>query len=162
MGIPFRGLWLILMSLTMLSACGFHLRGHYSLPAHLQTMELQSADPYAAITRQISKRLKQGGITLVPSADERTPRLILGEETLERSNLSLYTDGQVAEYRLLYKLNATLILPDEAPQALSLQVQRDYQDDPSEALAKRRELELLLDEMRQQIANQLIIKLASY
>lgn len=154
--------WLITGLVVCLSGCGFQLRGSYSLPEHLSQIQLQSSDPYSAITRHVSKRLQQGGVEIIAGQQDTTPTLLLGEEKLERSNLSLYSDGQVAEYRLIYKLGVTLLKPEQPPQAINLQVQRDYQDDPSEALAKRREMELLLTEMRQQVADQLLIKLASH
>ena len=158
--------WFVTCLIVALSACGFQLRGNYSLPEPLQQLQLQSSDPYSAITRQVSKRLQQGGVDLVTHQQHRGPLLILGEEKLERSNLSLYPDGplagQVAEYRLIYKLSASLLKPGQAPKNIKLQVQRDYLDDPSEAQAKRRELEVLLGEMRQQIAAQLIIQLAEH
>ena len=142
-----------------LSACGFQLRGSYALPEQYQQLQLQSGDPYSAITRQISQRLKHSGVKLVE--DSTQPKLIIGQEKLERTNLSLYPDGQVAEYRFIYKLNVTLIEVDQPPQNLHLLVQRDYQDDPNQALAKRREMEVLLTEMRQQAADQLLLKLAT-
>lgn len=152
---------LIFVLTLWLTACGFQLRGNYSLPDHLKQIQLQSSDPYSAITRQVSKRLQQGGVQIVASQAE-LPTLTLGEEKLERSNLSLYPDGQVAEYRLIYRLTVNLLKPEQAPKEIKLQVQRDYLDDPSQALAKRREMEMMLEEMRQQVADQLLIQLAAH
>ncbi len=63
---------------------------------------------------------------------------------LQRRTLSLFPNGQVAEYELIY----TVELSDDdagsgchSPTKLSLY--RDYQDDPSRALAKARELDLI-------------------
>lgn len=155
-------IWFVTSFVLWLSACGFQLRGAYELPAHLQTIQLQSSDPYSAITRQISKSLQHGGVQLVATSAQRLPLIRIGDEKLERSNLSLYRDGRVAEYRLLYQLTVTLIQPEQPEKIIHLQVQRDYLDNPSEALAKRREMELLLSEMRQQLAAQLLVQLAAH
>ncbi|GGA78706.1 LPS-assembly lipoprotein LptE [Neiella marina] len=154
--------WLFpLVLCTLLSACGFQLRGSYTLPDQFQQLHLQVQDPYAAISREVSKRFKDSGIVLLDVATDEAPRVILGKDRLERTNLSVYPDGQVAEYRLVYRLNVNVIQPGQKPKKLDLQVQRDYLDDPRQALAKRREREILLQEMREQISFQLLAQLSS-
>ncbi|MCM2679088.1 LPS assembly lipoprotein LptE [Echinimonas agarilytica] len=152
---------LITISILAISACGFQLKGSYTLPEQYQQIQLQVSDPYSAITRDVTKRLKDGGVEIVSSQGESHPTLVLGKDTLERSNLSLYPDGQVAEYRLTYSLEASVLEANKPARQLSLQVQRDYLDDPRQALAKKREMEVLLSEMRQQISDQLMVQLAS-
>ena len=56
----------------------------------------------------------------------------------------------------------SIIPPHGKRQQLTLQAQRDYLDDPGQALAKSRELEMLLQEMRVEIADQLLRKLAAF
>ncbi|MBW8190713.1 hypothetical protein K0504_06680 [Neiella marina] len=154
--------WMLTLACcAMISACGFQLRGSYTLPDEFQQLHLQSQDSYSAITREVTKRFKDSGITLLPVASDESPIVVLGQDKLERANLSVYPDGQVAEYRLIYKLKVTVLRAEKPPENLELQVQRDYLDDPRQALAKQRERELLLKEMRKQIAYQLIAKVSS-
>jgi LPS-assembly lipoprotein len=47
------------------------------------------------------------------------------------------------------------------PLNFSFELNRDYQDDPDIALAKSRELSLLLSEMRQQAADRILREMAS-
>ena len=154
--------WLLaLLISSLLSACGFHLRGSYSIPEQFSTVYLQPVDPYAGLTRAVKKHLIDRGVELANTVSDDTPTIVLGKDTLERSNLSLFADGQVAEYLLVYKVEVQIVQPNQPLTKLKLQVQRDYLDDPRQALAKKRERELLLQEMRQQIADQLLLKLAS-
>ncbi|OZB36659.1 MAG: hypothetical protein B7X50_13020, partial [Alishewanella sp. 34-51-39] len=74
--------------------------------------------------------------------------------------LSLFANGQVAEYELIYKVEYRIQLPGEQEQFYQFELYRDYQDDPNQALAKAQELELLLSELRQQAANRIIRQLA--
>jgi len=51
-------------------------------------------------------------------------------------------------------------LPEGEAQPYEFELFRDYQDDPNQALAKAKELELMLGELRQQAANRIMRQLA--
>ncbi len=72
-----------------------------------------------------------------------------------------FTTGNVAEYELIYQVKFTVTLPKQEAQPFSVEIRRDYLDDPRTALAKSREMELLLHEMRIQAADAIVQKLAS-
>lgn len=82
-------------------------------------------------------------------------------EKLERRLLSVYASGQVAEYELIYTVRYRVQFPDEEAIMATFDVMRDYQDDPDQVLAKSRELELVLDEMRAEAADIIIRRLSS-
>ena len=75
--------------------------------------------------------------------------------------LSVFPTGQVAEYELIYSVNYTVTFPGEPPQDSYIEVLREYQDDPNELLAKSRELDLVMSEMRQEAADRIIRLLPS-
>jgi LPS-assembly lipoprotein len=54
-----------------------------------------------------------------------------------------------------------LRINDRETQAFTFEINRDYQDDPDNALAKSRELTLMLSEMRQQAAVSIVRNIAS-
>ena len=58
-------------------------------------------------------------------------------------------------------MNYQLRFPNQDPQNFNFELYRDYQDDPNIALAKSRELTLLLSEMRQQAADKILRAMAS-
>lgn len=158
---PAQFLFTALMVFT-LTACGFHLRGNYTLPAHLKQMQLQTGSPYSSLTREVTQALKRGGVKLMTQSDVTYPTLSLSEEKFNQTTLSVYPNGLAAEYRLIATTTATLMLPEQTPKAILLQVQRYYQDEPQGTLAKSREREVIEDEMRKQLAEQLLIKLAAH
>lgn len=148
--------WLVYSLLLLLSGCGFHLKGSYQLPEQFQSVSFSSFDHYAHISRLVRQALLDNGIKL----DSHGPQVKLLNDKLDRQTLSLFSTGQVAEYELIYTLNWQLTLPDQAPQQRSIEIRRDYQDDPTRTLAKDRERQLLLDEMRKDAAEQLVRQLA--
>ncbi|MGX9461840.1 LPS-assembly lipoprotein LptE [Shewanella sp. A14] len=153
---------LAIMTLALLSTagCGFKLQRSYSIPAELTELHLSSSDEYSELTRLVRDRLRINRISLV-DASSKTPVLNLINDSLERATLSLYPTGNVAEYELIYLVHYSVSLPGEEPQLFDTEIRRDYQDDPRTALAKSREMELLVKEMRVQAADYIIQTLAS-
>jgi len=132
--------------LLMLASCGFQLRDNYQLPALMERLHVD-APTFSAFADTLRERLELAGVQLTPNSDERLTIRIVDDE-LDRRALSLSSSGQVAEYELIYRVRYQVILPDRDPEDFELEVYRDYQDDPNFALAKTREREILVEEMR--------------
>lgn len=151
-----------IMALVIMTSagCGFKLQGNYDIPSSLTELSLSSPDEFSELTRFVRDRLQLNNVELVkPSKDTASLRIL--DDTLERSTLSLYSSGNVAEYELIYHVNFSVMLPNEDAQAFEVEIRRDYLDDPRTALAKSREMEMLVKEMRIQAADQVIQKLAT-
>lgn len=142
----------------LLTGCGFHLRGDLPL-SHFPAMHIQS-ERHSELAALVSARLEHNKVQLLDSYQQTAPMLQLLDDTLERRTLSLFPNGQVAEYELIYKVKYALTMPEGEPQQYQFEIFRDYQDDPNQALAKAKELELLLAELRQQAANRIMRQLA--
>ena len=143
---------------VMLSSCGFHLRGNLPL-SQFRAIYVQS-EAHSELAKLLNQRLRQNSVQLLDSMQADAPTIQLVTDTLERRTLSLFPSGQVAEYELIYKVSYYLIMPGQEPAFNQFELYRDYQDDPNQALAKARELDLLLSELRQQAANRIIRQLA--
>ena len=150
---------------TLLSGCGFHLRGGPSLPDNINTVAIDSARAHAPLARALDKHLNVYGLNSVDkSAQSSTTNSIhiyLLPEQLKRQLLSVYPSGQVAEYELIYIVRYRGQVPGKEALMAQFEVVRDYQDDPDQVLAKSRELELMLDEMRDEAADIIIRRLSS-
>tara|TARA_R110002126_G_scaffold97190_16_gene226782 strand:- start:297 stop:770 length:474 start_codon:yes stop_codon:yes gene_type:complete len=150
---------LIVATLVLvLTSCGFHLRGNLPL-SQFPAIFVQS-EAHSELAKLLSERLRQNSVQLLDSEQTDAPTIQLINDTLERRTLSLFPSGQVAEYELIYKVSYYLIMPGNEPAFNQFELYRDYQDDPNQALAKARELDLLLSELRQQAANRIIRQLA--
>ncbi|MDP2716210.1 LPS assembly lipoprotein LptE [Rheinheimera sp.] len=147
-----------LLSSLLLGSCGFHLRGDLPL-SHFPAMYIQS-ERHSELAALLSSRLEYNKVELLGSYQQSAPMLQLVSDTLERRTLSLFPNGQVAEYELIYKVRYALTMPDGEPQPYEFELFRDYQDDPNQALAKAKELELMLGELRQQAANRIMRQLS--
>jgi len=144
-----------------LSSCGFHLRGDYLLSPQLQTLHLSSQDKFGELTRQVKQHLSLNKIKLVSNASNNIPQLRLLKDSLNRRTLSVFPNGQVAEYELIYTVRYQVAFSADDVRSFEFELNRDYQDDPNVALAKSRELDLMLSEMRKEAANKILRDLST-
>ncbi|GAA5219211.1 LPS exporter LptE [Corallincola platygyrae] len=143
------------------ASCGFRLRGSYDIPADLKQVHVASWDEYAELTRKVEDRLKVNDVKLLKDPSKEQSLIILKRDNLSERTLSLFSDGQVAEYQLIYSTQFELLVPGKEPQRYDIEVVRQYQDDPNRALAKEKEKRLLVSEMRAEAADKILRTLAS-
>lgn len=150
--------WTSLLLSLVLSSCGFTLRGTAPLQKY-PAIYLQG-DAHSELLTQLGAQLQRSQVKLLDNQQADSPVFVLVEDSLKRRNLSLFTNGQVAEYELIYTLDYQLIFPGQDPVPYRIELNRDYQDDPNRALAKSRELDLLLSELRSQAVSRIIRQLS--
>ncbi|QDP00844.1 LPS assembly lipoprotein LptE [Thalassotalea sp. PS06] len=157
----FSLLSLILVATTLLSACGFQLRGNYLLPQELQTLYLSSTDTHGELTRLVKQNLLVNDIEVLKQYRTDVPELRILNDSLDRRTLSLFENGQVAEYELTYTVRYEIRMQGKENQDFKFEIYRNYQDNPDQALAKSRELTLLRKEMRIEAADRILRNMAS-
>lgn len=148
---------LSVLALTLVTACGFQLRGDYQIPQQLQEVSLQ-APARSELASKLEAELRRYEITISERSDDIT-HIELLQDSLDRRVLSLLISGQVAEYELIYNAPVRIHLSNGDVEEHHIQVFRDYQEDPNFALAKTRELELVVTEMREEAVRRLLVLL---
>ncbi|MDE1250173.1 LPS assembly lipoprotein LptE [Vibrio aestuarianus] len=149
----------VLALTTLLSACGFHLRGDYSVPEELHRMSLTSYDQYSTFTRMVKNQLRVTEIELVSPAKD-VPNLHLLSESVGERTLSLYQNTRAAEKELTFNASYRVTVPDVGTKVFSTSVTRSYLDNPLTALAKSVERDMIEDEMRKVAASQILRQMA--
>ncbi|NRB67891.1 MAG: luciferase [Vibrio sp.] len=149
----------IVLTASLLSACGFHLRGDYSIPDELDTMSLTSYDQYSTFTRMMKAQLRMSEIEVVPPS-ENIPNLHLLSEGVGERTLSLYQNTRAAEKELTFRASYRVTIPELGSKTFSTSVTRSYLDNPLTALAKSVERDMIEDEMRKLAATQIIRQMA--
>ncbi len=152
---------IMLLCLTsLISSCGFQLRGDYLLSDELQTLYVSSSDVHGELTRLVKQHLIRNKVNVLKHKNVTAPELRIMSDKLDRRTLSVFQNGQVAEYELIYAVHYQLRFANEESQNFRFELNRDYQDDPNLALAKSRELSLLLSEMRSSAADRILRDMA--
>ncbi len=144
---------LIIIS-SLLSACGFHLRGYsdHKTPAAFSRLKLECGNTRAwQLCQSLRQQLLLNNIQL---ADEAAYRLVISSIAQDSRTLSLQSNASAAEYGLSSKVDFQLIHreTDEVIADQEVLVRNSYRHQSSALLAKERERDELQTELSQQIA----------
>ncbi|WP_418641998.1 LPS assembly lipoprotein LptE [Vibrio chaetopteri] len=149
----------ILLLSSLLTACGFQLRGEYSVPEDITAISVTSYDKYSKITRLVKEQLRLSQIELVtPNKD--VPNIHIIGETITDRTLSLYQNTRAAEKEVVYEVNYRVTVPDLGAKDFTATMTRSYLDNPLSALAKSAERKLIEDEMREFSAQKMMRQMA--
>ena len=163
-GIGAKLLWLLIAA-SVLSGCGFKLRNDFQLEDKYHRIRVLDTQRHSQLNDVLSERLAIYNVEVINKTQPKihhqfkVPTIYLVPERLERKLLSLFPSGQVAEYELVYFCNYQLQTAEGEIKDYNFQLTREYQDDPDQVLAKSRELELILQEMRREAATRIIRQL---
>lgn len=152
---------------SLLAGCGFKLRNDFELDSKFRQLRVLDAGQPSQLADVLIQRLDIYYQVDVLNKTQpklhqefKVPTIIVAPERLERKLLSLFPSGQVAEYELLYFCDYQVQSAEGEIKDYTFRLSREYQDDPDQVLAKSRELELILDEMRSQAADRIIRQLS--
>lgn len=141
---------LLIASLLLLSACGFHLRGlQRELP--FRTVAVTGSGDLARALRQDLEQL--AGVSLKGNtADAEAEIRILADVLHPRRIIALTRGGKVAEYQLRYTVEFAVFSADgrQLLAPATIELRREFPYDDQQALAKSDEEKRLIDHMRQQ------------
>lgn len=154
---------LLALTLALLvSACGWQLRGvqGYTGPSELT---LVPAARYAPLTQAVEEAAARSRLTLTGTAQWQ---LHLGQEHLHKRTVAVTRIGSPSQYELSLSARfhyqpSPAHTGDEAPTlpvTHSLSVERVFDYDPSNTVAKREEENALLDEMRRELAQRILLQ----
>ncbi len=149
-----------LLCLVLLSGCGFRVKQVSDLPTDLRKLTVISEDNESQLYRQLKKQLDRAKVIYSDVNRADRAELLLFKDKLDRRTLSLFKNGQVAEYELTYHVSYQLNRPGDEAIKKNFELYRTYQDDPNSALAKAKELDIILSEMRTQASYRILRELS--
>ena len=150
---------IIVLSLTLLASCGWHLRGVMPLPPAYSVMNIQS-QASSAINRQLELQLEFNGVLLTQQAEEATAVLKVNPVDIERRTLSVASSGQVAEYELNGSLTATIMLVDQDVQSdIEVTARRILSNDVNNVVGTNAAEQQQRTEMQRELVRKLLRRL---
>lgn len=160
-----RRQWLALSgaaSAAALAGCGFRLRGTGTGQQQYPFRSLYISGAATAMVKEI-KRLLAGYVQVTSKAADAEVVLTVLTDREQRSASAISTSAEVREVELLQLFDFSLadtnghILIDASP----IQIRRFVSYREYEAAAKESEFELLLRDMRTDVARQVLLRLAA-
>lgn len=152
----------LLLGLTLLSACGFHLRQPQPLPFKSLYISgvADASEMRAILVRNIRA---QGSTEIAEKALGADATLVIVNEGREKTILSLNAAGRVREFRLkqriLFKITDSkgqILLPQD-----EVAISRDFTFSDNALLAKEQEEALLYRDMQNDLIQQLMRRIAA-
>ncbi|MDO8291598.1 MAG: LPS assembly lipoprotein LptE [Gallionella sp.] len=151
---------LLLLTVLLLTACGFHMRGQSGMP--FEKLYIETVDPGTPFIVDLRRSLEANRVKLVNTAEQADVVLNIVGETSEKQILTLGGDGRVNEFRLSQRVSMRaydLKQQDWIP-AEEIALRRDYSYDDARILAKEAEEILLFQSMRSDMVQQIVRRLS--
>jgi LPS-assembly lipoprotein len=150
----------IFLLATILSSCGFQLRGQASIP--FKTLFVET-DGYSLFANDLERAIRSGSQTrIAQDRNEAEAVLKIVREAQEKVILSLSTGGKVKEFELRYRV--AYRLTDFAGNDLAppgeIILRRDMTYDDTVVLAKESEEALLYRDMKADAVQQMLRRLS--
>ena len=142
-----------------LSACGFQLRGSYSLPYESIFVGIPDS---SVIGAGLKRQIRASGTRLADSAKDAQATFLQTAEAREPIILSLSGAGRVREKRLRYRYGYRVVDDkgrDLIPPGI-IELNRDITYADSDVLAKTQEEDLLWRDMENDLVQQLLRRLS--
>jgi LPS-assembly lipoprotein len=144
-----------------LTACGFHLRNELVLPADLGPVRVASVDQYSPLADSLTQSVRRAGAQIAEKDDPNATVLDLLSERWGDTPLSVDQLGRAQEFSLRYavvfevrKADGTKPVPRQA-----VELSRDYISNPVNAIGTESERELLVKELRREMAASILRRL---
>ena len=150
---------LILISLT-LANCGFALRGSDGSTLSPETVYVRSAQENGPLAQALQTSLVNAQMQLVDTAPQAHYIVSIGQEEFNTTTATVNGRARAAQYTL--RLSVELALDMQAQNLLPterLMVERSYFEDTANIAGSTREADILHNEMRQELVNQILNRL---
>lgn len=157
-------------SITVLSGCGFHLRGQEAVTLPDALIHLRLVKSGGSVSNDLFNDVKNvlehvaKVRVVVEKSEHKLPSLILSEEKLVKRVLAVsVTNAKASNYILRYRITiqlksakgAVLMKPE------TIRLQRTYNSNPADVMAKAQEEETIKRALRKDAARQILLRLGS-
>jgi LPS-assembly lipoprotein len=143
------------------AGCGFHLRQEATLPASMQRMHIEIADPLGALGRDLAKALPRSGVVVVDEVEPGVAVLNITANRFHTDVLSVSGRARANEYTIRYHVEfnvndaaGALLVPAQV-----IELTRDFTFDASQALGISAETDLLTAELERDMVQTLLRRL---
>lgn len=155
---------LLVLTASLLAACGFHAAGARTLPEQLARVHIDLIAPYRVSEPQVETRLRalltQRGAEVVDKASANVAVIRLRNLRQTREVRTVGADGKALEYDLILRMEYQMYMGDTVYIPLDqIEVRRDYSFNPGQLLAKEQEAQRLRDYLENQMAELLLLRI---
>lgn len=146
----------ITLTVLLISACGYHMRGAYDLPAQMKNVFIQGGSPI--FRDQFNNVLKSSSGQLVDSPEKADMIVRIKKDEIVRRVLSLSERGRSNDIELAGHVEYELVDTKSGVLVANQPVdfRREYYNDQQDVMAKDNEETVIRKEMYQQLVRTII------
>ncbi len=151
---------LILVLALSVQACGFALRGHDAIVSSFENLKLELAQPQSELSALLLRSLRAAGVSMSSQQLKTAPTLKVSNEQISTRPVSINPRARASQVELRFSVNIALTvdgkpkIPDE-----TLTVVRTYFQDIENIAGNQEEAQIIANELRQELVNQLMRRL---
>lgn len=153
----------IVLFASLLGGCGFHLRQEARLPAGMQRVHVDSADPFGPLKRDIEHALARAGAKIEAAPGEGIAEIHLDAVSLAPIVRSVSASARVNEFTMLYHVelqvddaSGHVLLPRQV-----IEQSRIFTFDQTQAIGTGAEQEEIKKEMERDMVQVVLRKIES-
>jgi LPS-assembly lipoprotein len=154
---------LLLMSISLVTACGFHLRTQALFPTALNPLYVQSGQPYSALTLELKQILQSQDIKLVDRRKDAKYTLEIRDQSTSTATLSQSASSSTTQYILYYHVAYAITRQDGTvvfgPKTITSQ--RNYTVNQAQVLSSDSQVASLTAEMQHDTISLMFDQLSS-
>ena len=151
----------LIFSLVLVSACGFHLRESFQLPVEFTPVALDAPREYREFGSILEEEMQRASIPLAANSDVAALFVRLSKVSEKEELLTASATGSPLERKLILRAKVywensegkDVIMPED------FIVQRTFVYDDTAVLAKRREAESLMRELERELSRRVILRM---
>ncbi len=153
---------LILVLALSVQACGFALRGNDAIVSSFENLKLELAQPQSELSALLLRSLRAAGVSMSSQQLKTAPTLKVSNEQISTRPVSINPRARASQVELRFSVNIALTvdgkpkIPDE-----TLTVVRTYFQDIENIAGNQEEAQIIANELRQELINQLMRRLES-
>jgi LPS-assembly lipoprotein len=153
--------WLLLLLLLTLVGCGFHLKGYQQAASPvLNGLYVERGEERGTLAGTLAYNLRTSGVELAADAQSAKALVMITREQLKSRVLAVDANGKAldSELQLVASFHLTPATGED-PTTQTLELVRQLSYSGSDELGQRNEAALLANDMRNDMANQIIRRL---
>jgi LPS-assembly lipoprotein len=149
-----------LLVASLVSGCGFHLRGKITLPDSISSVAITSPD--IKLRDALADSLESNNVIIVSGPTSNSAHIEISNADIGREVKTIDDRGKATGYVLILRANYKVVdgAGKELVKPSTASARRDYNFDEEQLLSATREEELLHDEMREDVAQSILRKMS--
>jgi LPS-assembly lipoprotein len=160
--LPSRSVVIFLCVALSLAACGWRLQGAAKLSPGMSVIYVDAEDRYTEFNRALRDRLRASGAKVTERRADATAVIRISKDQSGQRVLSVSARNTPEEYEVFYSIEYSVASGGADVIAVQpLELTRDYSYDTTAVLAKQREQAVLRTALAQDLAAQVLRRLAS-